>query len=78
MSAFHTAVDERKGQHATPGGRVVRGLRPGIVLLLIAAVFVGLLHIFAVMGLMYGMRGSSLPPQHHAPIETRILPPPPP
>ncbi|MFT8368486.1 MAG: energy transducer TonB, partial [Acetobacter papayae] len=52
--------------------------RMGGAILAAIVVVVVLLHIFAVMGLMYGMKGSTLPPQRHAPIETRILPPPPP
>ena len=73
MSTIDAAPgDTRDGWRVPFGGRAVKGLRPGLVLLLVAGLVVVLLHIFAVMGLMYGMRGSSLPPQHHAPIETPI------
>ncbi|WP_373319499.1 hypothetical protein, partial [Acetobacter peroxydans] len=45
--------------------------RMGGAFLAVIVVVVGLLHIFAVVGLMYGMGGGDLAPVRHAPIETR-------
>ncbi|KXU92752.1 hypothetical protein AD928_10250, partial [Acetobacter cerevisiae] len=50
----------------------------GAVVGVVALLVVILLHLLAVMGLMYGMGTSASVPVTHPPIKTRILPPPPP
>ncbi|MFT8472210.1 energy transducer TonB [Acetobacter persici] len=49
----------------------------GAVVGVVALLVVILLHLLAVMGLMFGMGTSASVPVSHPPIKTRILPPPP-